>query len=125
MKKAIISGVVATIVGGGTLLGIERIFVSDDEYPQLQQSESHVPANINLVGSNNDLSVTSSEQGLAVLNANIIGSNIEREILLPKGQRLNIKINGSNNKLSIHKSIFSQVVISELGSNNKVSKSIW
>lgn len=122
MKKAIISGIVATVIGGGILLGIERLLSSDSQVPSTQQEAAYLPTSLDLIGSNNLLRITSGGASTALSYMSMVGSNVTREVSLPKGQQLKINIVGSNNEIKINESVFPQVTVTENGSNNSISK---
>ncbi len=122
MKKAIISGIVATVAGGLILSVLGHIFSNEAPAIQVQQYAAHPPVSLDLTGSNNTLYISASNDDASLSAMNIRGSNLEREICLPKGQPLRLNVLGANNRIKIDTSVFSQVTITEIGANNSVSK---
>jgi len=122
MKKAIISGIVATVAGGLILSVLGHIFSNETPTIPVQQYAAHPPVSLDLTGSNNNLYISAGNNGAILSAMSIKGSNLEREICLPKGQLLRLNVLGSNNKIKISKLVFSQVTVTEIGSNNSISK---
>lgn len=131
MRKTIISGVIATVLGGVVLIGIERFVSNDDTTPLVEgtrdiniENAQYSVIEVELSGSNNDLIISKSESSLPAQSVSIVGSNIDREISIPTGQQTSLTVAGSNNKIRIHSSIFDQISVSELGANNKIQRLI-
>lgn len=99
MKKSILSGIIATVVGGLMLMAIKGGFINDDNEMHISSNVIHNSALLNVSGSNNELYISENEGGVTLDDTKILGSNVIREISLPKGQRLKVKILGSNNNI--------------------------
>lgn len=126
MKKSIIAGTMATIVGGLVLMIIQNyLFVTKVDAQSVVLSSVPSFVAINLTGSNNDLNISNGGPIDTFASLNILGSNLSREISVGEGQAVTLRIIGSNNDIVIEKDIFSHVSVEETGSNNNVTKSVW
>lgn len=125
MKKSIIGGTIATIVGGVVVMVIQHYFFGNEAIVQSPAFSSIPAVEISLKGSNNDFSISNGGSVGISSSLNILGSNLTREVSVAQNQAVYLKIIGSNNDISIAKSIFPNIAVSETGSNNNVSKSVW
>ena len=124
MKKSIIAGTIATIVGGLVLMIVQNYFSNGKLAAKPIVSSLLHPVEINLTGSNNDINLSSGASSISD-TLNILGSNLSREISIGKNQTVILRITGSNNDIVVDKSISSNVSVSETGSNNSVIQSVW
>ncbi len=125
MKKSIIAGTIATILGGLVLM-IVQSNLTDKKIENLSMFSSVLyPVEINLTGSNNDINLSNGGLSGISQNINILGSNSSREVFIGENQTVALRIFGSNNTVNIDRSVFTNVSISEVGSNNSIVKSVW
>lgn len=126
MKKSILAGTVATVVGGLVLMVLQNYIwgnkANAQPYVTSSLSES---VSIRLMGSNNDLVISNGGSIGASARVDVSGSNLSRELSVGEHQTVDLKIVGSNNDIKIAGSVFSRVSVDEVGSNNSVTKTLW
>ncbi len=122
MKNSIVSGTLATIVGGVVVLIVQNYYFANEDKAGLQTAISIPSIEISLNGSNNDLLISNGGSRDATGSLGVLGSNVTREISIGQNQLVTLTILGSNNEVTIDKSIFPNVSVSEIGSNNSVFK---
>lgn len=126
MKESILAGTIATVVGGLVLIVFQNYIwgnkANAKHYVTSPLSESVF---IRVTGSNNDLDISSGGSIGSSTRINVSGSNLSREISVGEHQTVNLKIVGSNNDIEIDKGVFSRVSVDEMGSNNRVTKTLW
>lgn len=125
MKKSIIGGTIATIVGGLVVMMFQHYFFGNEAKVKSPASSPIPRVEISLNGSNNGLSISNGGSMGITSSLNILGSNLTKEVSVSQNQTVSLRIIGSNNDVSIDKSIFPNISVSEIGSNNNVSKSVW
>lgn len=126
MKKSILAGIIATVVGGLVLIILQNYILGNEANAQPNVTPSlSESVSIKLMGSNNDLIISNGGSMGASARIDVSGSNLSREISVGEYQAVNLKIVGSNNDIEIARSVFSRVSVDEMGSNNSVEKTLW
>lgn len=77
-------------------------------------------ASLRVAGSNNKIYIEEGKQGISIDSLFVANSNGEHRYYLPYGQRLSIKLVGSNNLLYLGRKIAELVQVNDVGSNNRV-----
>ena len=77
---------------------------------------------VQITGSNNDIYIKESHVNYPFEGATIIGSNSERELSIPKGQRIKIVMNGHNNDIVVSKGLLKFINVIDNGFSNSVSE---
>jgi hypothetical protein len=112
-------GTLSTVIAGVIVAVVDNNLATKD-IDQVNQSIRFPPVAIRLIGSNSELLIVGTEENFPLSNLSVTGSNLYRELTLPVGQALSLKLIGSNNSVAIDKSVFHQIQVENVGPNNDV-----